>query len=194
MMKFTHRFAALCFALALPAAGFAQTMDHTTHMNGQMTQDSQTPGMGQTPTEPGQSAFAAIAEIVVILRNDPDTDWTSVNIDGLRAHLVDMDSVTLKADVATSDVEGGAVFQVTSNDPAVMGSIRRMLVAHGQTMTGVDGIDMQAEEIDGGARMVVTGPDSDLIRGLGFFGVLTLGMHHQAHHIALARGANPHSN
>ena len=27
---------------------------------------------------------------------------------------------------------------------------------------------------------------------LGFFGVLTLGMHHQMHHLMLARGMNPH--
>jgi hypothetical protein len=37
-------------------------------------------------------------------------------------------------------------------------------------------------------------PDKDAakLRGLGFFGVLALGMHHQAHHLMIARGQSPH--
>jgi hypothetical protein len=34
--------------------------------------------------------------------------------------------------------------------------------------------------------------DADKLRGLGFLGVLTLGMHHQIHHLMIARGENPH--
>jgi hypothetical protein len=30
------------------------------------------------------------------------------------------------------------------------------------------------------------------LRGLGFFGVLTLGMHHQVRHLMIARGKNAH--
>jgi hypothetical protein len=30
------------------------------------------------------------------------------------------------------------------------------------------------------------------LRGLGFFGVLTLGMHHQVRHLMIARGENAH--
>ena len=48
-----------------------------------------------TATQPGQSAFAAIQEIVDILEADPKTDWSKVNIDALREHLVDMSNVTL---------------------------------------------------------------------------------------------------
>lgn len=40
------------------------------------------------PQETGQSAFAALAEIVTILQADPETDWERVDIDGLRRHLV----------------------------------------------------------------------------------------------------------
>lgn len=198
-MKSTHaRFAAcLAMALALPGAGFAQTghdqtghdqgeqmMDHAAHMGGQAATEA--------PTQAGQSAFAAIAEIVDILRGDRHTDWAKVDIAALRAHLVDMDAVTLRAQVVASDVQGGAQFDVTSSDPGVTASIRRMTLAHGQTMSGIGGLRMQATKIPGGARMVVSGPDAAQIRGLGFFGVMTLGMHHQAHHIALARGLDPH--
>ncbi len=183
---------AAMLVLALPGSGFAQsdsshtniahTMGHSAHMN------------PQTPTETGQSAFAAIAEIINLLSADPETDWDDVDIDALRAHLVDMDAVTLHASVATTDTEGGAIFDVTSPDPKVAGSIRRMILAHGQTMSGADGMDMSSEKTTDGARMIVTGPDVVQIRALGFFGIMTLGMHHQAHHMALALGANPHQN
>ncbi len=39
---------------------------------------------------------------------------------------------------------------------------------------------MQAEEIPGGAALTVTGNDTVRIRALGFIGVMTVGMHHQA--------------
>ena len=51
---------------------------------------------GARPTEAGQGAFAAIQEIVAILEADPDTDWSKVDIDALRQHLVDMNAVTLR--------------------------------------------------------------------------------------------------
>lgn len=157
-------------------------------MKGQMMGAMQMQGAGQMPTEPGQSAFAAIAEIVQILRADADTDWDRVNIDALRLHLVDMDAVTLRAQAVTTDVEGGAAFDVISSDPRVTQAIRAMVIGHAQTMSGVDGLTIQANEIADGARMVVTGDNVAMIRGLGFFGVLGLGNHHQPHHIALARG------
>ena len=56
-----------------------------------------------TPTIPGQDAFGAIQEVVQILQSDPKTDWSKVNIDALRQHLIDMNEVTLRA-VATPRV------------------------------------------------------------------------------------------
>jgi hypothetical protein len=47
-----------------------------------------------TPKEAGQSAFAATAEIVALLSNDPQTDWSKVNIAALRQHLVDMNALS----------------------------------------------------------------------------------------------------
>lgn len=143
------------------------------------------------PSEPGQGAFAAIAEIVSLLEADPETDWARVDIEALRQHLIDMDNVTLRAEVVTEDVEGGARFLATSDDPTVAASIRRMTTAHATTMDGVDGRAYVAEGIDGGAALTATG-DPVRIRALGFIGVLSLGMHHQAHHLAIAKGAMPH--
>jgi len=40
---------------------------------------------------PGQDAFGAIQEIVQILDADPKTDWSKVDLEALRQHLIDMD-------------------------------------------------------------------------------------------------------
>ena len=144
--------------------------------------------------EGGQSAFAAIQEIVAHLMADPTTDWSRVDIEALRQHLIDMDNVTLRARVGVEEIEGGARFEATSEDTAVTRSIRAMVPAHAATMDGVEGWAMQAAEIPGGAALVVTGADPDRIRALGFIGVMTVGMHHQAHHLALAAGQNPHEH
>jgi hypothetical protein len=53
---------------------------------------------------------------------------------------------------------------------------------------------MQAEEIPGGAALTVAGNDPVRSRALGFIGVMTVGMHHQAHHFALATGRDPHAH
>jgi hypothetical protein len=107
------------------------------------------------------------------------------------AHDSAMDNVTLRADVAREDTGGGARFVVTSADPAVTASIRAMVPAHAATMNGVEGWAMGAEEVAGGAVLTVTGHDIVRIRVLGFIGLMTVGMHHQAHHLALASGQNP---
>jgi len=187
-MKLTLAPIVVALALGIPEPGSAQStqglnaMDHGALMK------------TQGPTETGQSAFAVIAEIVVLLQADPHTDWKAVNIAALRAHLVDMDAVTLHAEVVVDEIEAGARFSVTSSDANVTDSIRRMLLAHGQVMPEGDRMVIESGEIAGGARMTVTGSSAAMIRGLGFFGVMTLGAHHQAHHLALARGSNPHGN
>lgn len=146
------------------------------------------------PKEPGQCAFAAIEEIVTLLMADPDTDWDTVNIEALRRHLADMDNVTLRSDVETTTLEDGARFGVTSGDTKIAKSIKAMVLAHSHTMSGALEWVFQAEELDNGAALTVTGDADDVkkIQGLGFIGVMTLGMHHQQHHLAIARGHNPH--
>ncbi|NNU81685.1 hypothetical protein HMH01_14690 [Halovulum dunhuangense] len=146
------------------------------------------------PMEGGQSAFAAIQEIVAQLMADPNTDWSRVDIAALRQHLVDMDNVTLRARVQVQEMKDGARFAATSEDAEVANSIRAMVPAHAATMNGAEGWTMQASEIPGGAALTVTGADPDRIRALGFIGVMTVGMHHQAHHLALATGQDPHAH
>lgn len=185
----------LAFALVLPTVALADQMapmdpskmDHSAMM-------AMMSGAPAGVTEGGQSAFAAIAQIVEVLNADPNTGWSKVNIEALRQHLIDMDNVTLHAAVTATSTQTGARFTVTSTDPAVQASIRRMVMAHAATMNGANGWTLAASEVEGGAVLEVSGTEADVakINGLGFIGVLTLGMHHQAHHLMIAKGMNPH--
>jgi len=85
-------------------------------MLGQPMMDGQQPGSA-VATQPGQAAFAAIQEIVEILLADPKTDWSKVNIDALRQHLIDMNNMTLAANVKNEAVDGGMRFEVTGEGP-----------------------------------------------------------------------------
>ena len=187
-MKRPHLIAALLFSLAIPAlaqeSSQGQVMDHSKMDHAAMM-------AGNAPKETGQAAFAAIQEIVAKLEADPQTDWSKVNIEALRQHLIDMNNVTLRSVVTTKDIEGGAEFVVSSSDAEVSASIRRMTMAHVATMNGVNGTHMVAQEVERGASVTVTG-DTARIRALGFIGMMTSGMHHQAHHWMVATGANPH--
>ena len=142
-------------------------------------------------TEAGQGAFAAISEIVTLLRADPETDWENVDIEALRQHLIDMDNVTLRSTVMVKNIDGGAVFTVVSDVPEVAYSIRRMVLSHAETMNANSDWRNTAETLENGAYLTVTG-DPLQIRALGFIGIMTVGMHHQAHHLAIARGIGPH--
>jgi hypothetical protein len=176
---------ALAFALLTAGAALAEekTQDHGAMMMGS--------GM---PRETGQATFAAIQEIVALLDANPATDWSKVDIEGLRQHLIDMNNVTLGAVVEAAELEGSVRFSVSGDGP-VRESVRRMVMAHAATMNGVDGWKFTAATSDTGAILTVSPPDQASmakLRALGFIGVMTRGMHHQQHHWMLATGMDPH--
>ena len=72
--------------------------------------------------------------------------------------------------------------------------IQRMVTAHAATMNGVGEWNFTATATEAGAILTVVTPskDTEKLRGLGFIGVMTHGMHHQEHHLMIARGNNPH--
>ena len=177
---------AVLLLTALPA--MAQPAGQTMHHHPMAT----APG-APFPSQTGQGAFAAIQEIVAILEADPDTDWSRVDVEALRRHLVDMANVTIAAEVASAPVTDGVAFTVTG-EGAVAPSIRRMVTAHAATMNGVAGWSFAAVEREDGAVLTVTVPADDLakVRALGFIGIMTRGRHHQQHHLMIARGDHPH--
>lgn len=169
----------LVAALAQPA--FTQSSSHPhTDVNG-------------AATEPGQGAFAVIAEITEILANDPHTDWELVDIAALREHLMDMDLMTLESSALQRDVESGAQF-IVSADGRAREAVQRMITAHAPVLADATGWVVSAEIVNEGGRLMVTSANaSDVarIRGLGFYGAMATGAHHQEHHLQIALGSSP---
>jgi hypothetical protein len=145
------------------------------------------------PTLPGQDAFGAIQEIVRILEADPATDWSKVNLDRLRQHLIDMNEVALRAGVKAEPVSGGLRMDITGTGRTEQ-AIRDMVGPHSNELNQMTVWSATGENIPGGLRLTVVAKDpADTktiarIRGLGVIGLLVQGVHHQAHHLAMARG------
>jgi hypothetical protein len=182
------RVAVFLIALGMSADAYAQSTHNHQDMTAAFAMSARS-----VPTQPGQGAFAAIQEIVEILDADPKADWSNVDIGALRQHLIDMDNVTLHARVQSSAIDGGIKF-AADGDGEVKQSIQRMVMAHAAIMNGVGDWKITAAETDRGAVMSVVVPARDLkkLQALGFIGVMTHGMHHQEHHLMIARGEHPH--
>jgi hypothetical protein len=148
------------------------------------------------PTLPGQDAFGAIQEIVRILDADPKTDWSKVDLEALRQHLIDMNEVTLKAEAASRPVEGGLEIAVTGGGRTLL-AIRRMVPAWARMAHSHDGWSATVAELPNGELVTVTATDPQEvrhIRGLGFIGLLASGPWHQPHHLAMAKGEFDHEH
>jgi hypothetical protein len=175
--------------------GHGMSNDQMQRMHQQIVPGNQTSDT-TTPTMPGQAAFGAIQEIVGILEADPKTDWSKVNLEALRQHLIDMSEVTLKADAVTKLIDGGLEITVTGTGRTVE-AIQRMVPAHADQVeqTHPNGWDAKTEPLPTGVLLIVTSGDPQQvlhIRGLGFIGFMASGSHHQAHHLAMAKGEFVH--
>ena len=165
---------------------------------------SSLPAENATPlTEPGNGAFAAVAEVVRELNARPETDWSRVDLEALRRHLRDMEHFTLHAEVVErTEIPGGLRVTVTGRSPEASRAVRRAVKAHAPMLEGETGWDAAAEA--DGARTVLTvtsdrGTDAATaqgdvakIRGLGFIGLMATGAHHRRHHWMIATGRHPH--
>jgi predicted RNA binding protein YcfA (HicA-like mRNA interferase family) len=178
----------------MPASGLAQSATPMRNHGAHHSMGAEATAGAAVPIMPGQDAFGTIQEIVRLLEADPSTDWSKVDINVLREHLVDMAKVTLDARVTATLVEGGARFEVTG-DGRTREAIQRMVPAHAREIDGMNGWAAKADPLSGGVALTVTSADpkqTAKIRGLGFFGILTEGSHHQMHHLAMARGEFTH--
>lgn len=179
------------------AIALAQTM-HTDHDAGM---DHAAHGQADTAdrgvlTEPGQGAFAALSEVVLVLEADADTDWSRVDLAGLRAHLVDMDRLVSDAVVTETDLPDGLLMMATG-DLETIATLRRMVPAHAAQLARDDRWTVDAAEVENGVELRVTSVDPGVvarIKGLGFFGLMASQDHHREHHLMMALGDDAHAH
>jgi len=147
-------------------------------------------------TSAGNYAFWTIQEAIEKLDADPDTDWSKVNLEALRQHLVDMQNFTLNVNVLSQHpISNGmqAVIHPVNKDAAA--SLQRVLAAHPAQLRQETGWEMTVSKQKGNYVIsVVTKDPAQVARinGLGYIGVMAVGAHHQVHHWAMAKGLNPH--
>lgn len=174
--------------LALSGSLRAQAHDHSAHVAAPAA------AADSSMREWGQAAFAAIAEVVRRLDADPSTDWSKVNLEALRQHLIDMDEVTMRAAVRSEPLADGAVFVITGSG-RTLAAIRRMTRSRAAVGVPDGSLLMSAEDVPDGARFTVRAAQVDdvravaRIRALGFIGVVALGDHHAPHHFGIANGS-----
>jgi hypothetical protein len=150
-------------------------------------------GAVNAPTMPGQDAFGAIQEIVQILESDPKTDWSKVNIEALRQHLIDMNEVTLHAAAVQRDIDNGIEITVTG-EGRTADAIKRMVPAHANELREI-GWNAKSEELPNGVKLTVMASERQplaKLKGLGFMGIMVQGTHHQSHHLMMALGQFAH--
>ncbi len=180
------------------SASSQETQSHTMQHQDGMTHSSMTMAPATTsagiPTEPGQGAFAAMIEIVAMLRADPETDWSRVDINGLRQHLVDMDMLVTHADVTTERLANGLRITASLQGQGG-GAVSRMVPAHGPVLTAETGWNSDVEVKDDVLVWTITSDQEYyIIQALDFFGLMAIGNHHQAHHIGMAKGEMVHQH
>jgi len=169
--------------------------DNSTNMPGKMDHSAMGMKMDEEnpiilPKEGGQAAFATIAEIVALLKSNPDTDWTKVNINALREHLIDMNELTLNTTVETTVSSQNIEFSVSGKGRTIR-AIQNMVPAHSAVLRSGNFYDATAEVTKNGAiiRVAFTSENQrDEITALGFYGLMATGAQHQAHHLQMALG------
>ena len=147
-------------------------------------------------TEAGTDPFAVIQEVIALLEANPDTDWSVINIEALRSHLVEMQDMTLNVTVEQQPINLGFMAVITPTTNRALDSLIQVLAAHPSQMKIETGWDMTVANNNGIFTITVTTDqlfDVDKIRGLGYIGIIAYGNHHQPHHWAMVSGENPHS-
>jgi len=143
-------------------------------------------------TMPGNDVFGTIQEVVKELEAKTDTDWSKVNMEALRQHLLDMKASTEEVEVLSKNpVENGVRIQVRPTSKRATGALKRLFGMHPAMLKKEKGWKMETEK-DGNQWTItcITGKESEVekIRGLGYIGLLTEGAHHQRHHWMIATG------
>jgi len=154
---------------------------------------------GMMPPPPsGSPIFDALGMQVAMLDADSTTDWSKVNLEELRQHLIDMNDVMMNAKAVQKPVDGGVTMTITGTGRTVA-AIQRMVVNHMNMLQTSGKYVTKVTKTKDGVTATVTAPAPASekavarIRGLGFAGLMTEGTHHMRHHGNMARGDSmPH--
>lgn len=156
-----------------------------------MSQEAESP-----LTAPGNAIFGAVQEVIAKLDADPATDWSKVDIERLRQHLIDMNRVALDVKVVSADkLADGLQVQVEPANAAAHQSLQRVLTAHPPMLRQETGWQVRVDSLGQDFRLTVTTTKPEevaKIQGLGYFGLLAYGAHHRRHHWMIATGQHPH--
>jgi hypothetical protein len=177
---------------------YTSGMEHSSDMNHSINSADHTitSNSNSVLSEAGTDPFAVIQEAIALLEANSDTDWSAVNIEALRSHLVEMQDMTLNVTVEQQPINLGFMAVITPTTNRAVQSMIRVLSAHPSQMKIETGWDMTVTNNNGIFTITVTTDqllDVDKIRGLGYIGIMAYGKHHQPHHWAMASGENPHS-
>lgn len=142
--------------------------------------------------EPGNAIFAAVQEVIHKVETDTTVDWSAVNLERLRQHLVDMHRVATEVEIVYQHaIENGVRIRVEPANGAAYSALARVLRRHPAQLEQETGWAADVEAVEGGYELQVTttnSADVAKIRALGYIGLLTHGAHHQRHHWAIVTG------
>lgn len=147
----------------------------------------------QSPlTMPGNEIFGTIQEVVQKLKADPNTDWSKVDLEALRQHLLDMKAFTENVSVISQKpIEKGIVIQVKPENERAIVALKRLFKMHPAMLKMEKGWDMITKQDNNQWTITITTEDNsevEEIRALGYIGLLADGAHHQLHHWMVATG------
>ncbi|MGD8428359.1 MAG: hypothetical protein PVH63_12075 [Balneolaceae bacterium] len=165
--------------LLFVASGTAQAQ-HSMHRN-------------STPLiKPGNDIFGTIQEVVQKLEADPNTDWSRVNLEALRQHLLDMKAFTEDVAVLSKrPVANGVEIQVRPETERAVEALKKLFSMHPAMIKEEKGWDMEVNHERNKWIITCTTQNKaeiDKMRALGYIGLLTEGAHHQLHHWMIATG------
>lgn len=149
-------------------------------------------------TEAGNDTFGTIQEVIRKLNRDSEVDWSKVNLEVLRKHLLDMNDMTTNIEVISQRaVDRGVRIRVRPTTLRSESALDRVFSAHPAQLKSETGWEMLVQKNEQMYTLTVTSgkpTEVDKIRGLGYIGLMASGSHHQSHHLMMAKGETPHHN
>lgn len=151
----------------------------------------------ETPlSEAGHDLFGTVQEVITYLNANPTTDWRTVNLDALRQHLLDMRDMSINTQVISQrPIPHGVQITTAPTTKRAEQALTRVFAAHPSQLKKESGWDMTVARKDGNFVLTTVSKNTDdvyKIRGLGYIGLMDYGKHHQAHHLSIATGKEPH--